>query len=183
MRKTIIVFVLFFVVGLLVACKANEKWEVVQTIDYTEIATWEPMETPVEDSGNGSVVETNETDGYVTIQAAADGWGGVQSGSITLDLSKNPLIMVRVYENPDGSKWGLKFLPDNPLEGHEWGFYLIEDNNFKWNKYGVVDVRDMLGETIIEAYGEKITGKLWLMAAGGPEAIVSISEIKIVNTK
>jgi len=183
MKKLIIVFVFMLALVLFVGCDKKEKWEVAQTISYSEIAEWEPMVTPVENSGNGSIYETNTTDGYVTVKAAADGWGGVQSGSITLDLSKHPLLMVRVYENPDGSKWAVKFMPDNPVEGHEWGLYLIEDNNFKWNKYGVVDVRDMLGETIVELYGEKITGKIWLMAAGGPEAVVSVSEIKIVNTR
>jgi hypothetical protein len=168
------------------ACKeeadeANLGWNATQTFAYSDIATWDGMETPVEGSGTGSVSETNTTDEFVTIQAASDGWGGLQSPSITLDLSTNPYIFAQIYESPDGSNWGMKFVPDNAGESGEWGYYLIEDNSMKWNKYAGVDVRDALGEDFVTLYGEEVTGKLWIFAAGGPTATVSVSQIVVVD--
>lgn len=161
----------------------SETWTVQETFGYDEIAEWKPMETPTEGSGSGSVIETNTTDGFVTIQAAEDGWGGVESGYIELDLEKEPMIFAQVFENPDGCKWGLKVVPENATEDQAWGLYLIEDNNLKWNKYAGVKVTSVLDEDFQAVYGTKVKVKLWAFAAGGPEATVSISEIKVVNTK
>jgi len=163
------------------AVEENLGWHATQTFAYSDIATWDGMETPVEGSGTGSVTETNTTDKFVTIQAASDGWGGLQSSSITLDLSANPYIFAQIYESPDGSNWGMKFVPDNAGEAGEWGYYLIEDNGMKWNKYAGVDVRDALGEDFVTLYGEEVTGKLWIFAAGGPTATVSVSQIVVVD--
>ncbi len=160
-----------------------EIWTVQETFSYDEIAKWESMKTPTEGSGSGSVVETNTTDGFVTVQAAEDGWGGVESDYIELDLEKEPMILAQIFENPDGSKWGLKVVPENASEDHQWGLYLVEDNNLKWNKYAGVDVTSVLDEDFQAVYGTKVKVKLWAFAAGGPESTVSISEIKVVNTK
>ena len=161
----------------------TSKLEADLSFQYDEIATWDGMQTPVEGSGTGSVVETNDTLEFVTIQAASDGWGGLQSVSVTLDLSKNPMLFAQIYESPDGSNWGMKFVPDNVDESGEWGYYLFEDNSYKWNKYAGVDLRTQLGEDFITLYGEEVTGTLWIFAAGGPEATVSVSQLLVVNTK
>lgn len=145
-----------------------------------EIAKWETMATPSEDGGGQGSVEMG--DDAAIISAAVDGWGGVQSEEITLDLSKEPLLFIQIKENPDPFKWGAKFTPTDPvIEDHEWGFYLAEDNNFKHNNYAVIDIADKLGEDIIELYGEEITGHIWIMAAGGPEATVEVSSVKMLN--
>ena len=151
--------------------------------DYEDISSWDGMQTPVEGSGTGSVTETNDTEEFVTIQAASDGWGGLQSVSVTLDLAKNPMLFAQIYESPDGSNWGMKFVPDNVDESGEWGYYLFEDNSFKWNKYAGVDLRTQLGEDFISLYGEEVTGTLWIFAAGGPTATVSVSQLFVINTK
>ena len=144
-----------------------------------EIAEWGSMETP--GGGEGSV---ELGDGVAIVQAAADGWGGIQSEPITIDLSKDPLLFVQVSESADGFQWGAKFVPTNPeIEDHEWGMYVIEDNNFKWNNYAVADIREKLGESFIDLYGEEVEGYIWIHAAGGPEATVEISQVKMLNQK
>lgn len=143
-----------------------------------EIAEWSPMVTP---GGGEGTVELSEDGDTAIIHANKEGWGGVQSDTITLDLSRNPLLFIRVKENADGFKWGSKFVPSDPeIEEHEWGMYLVEDNNFKWNNYAVVDVKEKLGESFIKIYGEEIEGVIWLMASGNSEATVEISEIKVL---
>lgn len=144
-----------------------------------EIADWGPMDTP--GGGEGSV---EMGDDVAVIKAAEDGWGGIQSEPLELDLSKDPLLFVRVKENADEFQWGAKFVPSSPeLEDHEWGLYVIEDNNFKWNNYAVVNLREKLEESFIDLYGEEVEGVLWIHAAGGPEATVEVSEVKIMNQK
>lgn len=174
-------------VGCLAGCgKTEEKvtgWTTVQDYTYEDIASWPSMQTPTEGSGSGSVIETNETDGYVTIQAAADGWGGVESDYFEIDLSKDPIVLARIFENPDGCTWGMKVVPEDPMEDHEWGVYVIPDNNLKWNTYAGVKLKDALGQDFIDIYGEQCNIKLWIYPAGGPEATVSVSEILIMNTK
>lgn len=126
--------------GCLTACGndggtgAKGGWTPVQEFTYKDIASWGSMQTPSEGSGAGSIAATNDADGYVTIQAAADGWGGVESGYFEIDLSKEPVILAKIFENPDGYNWGMKVVPENPMTDHEWGLYVINDNNLKWNK-------------------------------------------------
>lgn len=173
-------------VGCLTGCgdtKTESGWTQVQEFTYKDIASWGSMQTPSEGSGAGSVVATNDADGYVTIQAAADGWGGVESDYFEIDLSKEPMILAQIFENPDGYNWGMKVLPENPIADHEWGLYIIPDNNMKWNKYAGVDLKDALGDDFIDIYGEKCNIKLWIYPAGGPEGTVSVSEILVMNTK
>jgi len=147
------------------------------TADFDAISGWGPMVTP--GGGEGSVTKG---DNAAIVKAAEDGWGGVQSDVITLDLSQNPFLFVQIMENHDGFKWGAKFTPSDPLiEDHAWGFYLIPDNNFKWNSYAVVDLTERLGD-YIDLYGETIEGVLWIYAAGGPDAEVEVTSVKIANT-
>ncbi|MGO4936239.1 hypothetical protein ACTQ54_01135 [Fundicoccus sp. Sow4_H7] len=147
--------------------------------DFTaeDVANWVPMETP---GGGQGTVELG--DGAAIIRAKeVDGWGGIQSDMIEIDLSRNPLLFIRVKENGDGFKWGAKFVPSVPeIEEHEWGMYLVEDNNFKWNNYAVVDIKDKLGEPFINLYGEELEGVIWIFASGNPEASVEISEVKVM---
>jgi hypothetical protein len=148
----------------------------IYSADLNAIANWGAMVTP--GGGEGSVTKGDEA---AIIKAAEDGWGGVQSEPFTIDLSKNPLLFVQIMESNDGFKWGAKFTPSDPVvEDHEWGFYLIADNNFKWNNYAVVDLRERLGD-FIDLYGESIEGVLWIYAAGGPEAEVEVTSVKIAN--
>lgn len=172
----------------LTACGSGAKsggnsWQVVNEFSYTDIADWGAMQTPSEGSGSGSVTETNTTDGFVTIKAADDGWGGLESDYIEIDLSKDPILFAQIFESPDGYTWGMKIVPENPIEDHEWGLYVIPDNNLKWNKYAGVDLKSMLGEDYIALYGEQSKVKIWIYAAGGPEGTVSVSDIILVNTK
>lgn len=146
-----------------------------------DIAKWETMATPGEGGGQGTV---ELGDDAAIIKAAADGWGGIQSEEIELDLTKDPMILFQIKENADGFKWGAKFVPSElKIEDHAWGFYLVEDNNFKHNNYAGVDIRTKLGEEIITAYGEKIKGRIWIFAAGSPDATVEVSSVKMINTK
>lgn len=171
----------------LTACSGGaskgETWDVEKSFSCQEIAKWETMKTPNQGSGSGSVTEENTEDGFVTIKAADDGWGGLESEYIELDLDKDPMVLIKVFENPDGSNWGLKVVPENPIEDHAWGMYLIPDNNLKWNKYAGVDVNSVLDDDFKAIYGSKFKVKLWVFAAGGPESTVSVSEIKVLNTK
>ncbi len=147
-----------------------------------DVSAWKPMETPSEEGGgSGSVTKGDKT---AVIQAAFDGWGGIQSEKITLDLTKEPVLMIQVKENADGFKWGAKFVPSDPvISDHEWGFYLIEDTNFKYNNYAAVDLKAKLGQDFIDAYGDKVEGVLWIYAAGSPDATVEISSVKMFNQK
>lgn len=188
MKKTKVIALLAGMVLALSACgKSNntngDTWTVQENYSYDQIAKWGTMQTPSEGSGSGSVAETNTTDGFVTIKAAEDGWGGLESGYLELDLTKEPMILVQIFENPDGSNWGLKVVPENAIEDHQWGLYLIPDNNLKWNKYAGVDVCSILDEDFRAIYGDKVKVKLWIFAAGGPESTVSVSELKVINTK
>ncbi|MDR0475423.1 MAG: hypothetical protein LBH43_17340 [Treponema sp.] len=180
MRMGKIKYPYWVVLGLLIviavsACKGG--YRVVYDKSWTDVATWKPMVTP--GGGEGSV---EKGDNSAIIHAARDGWGGVQSEKITLNLKNNPILLVQVRENVDGFLWGLKFVPDSPIiPDHKWGFYIIEDNNFKWNNYGGADVSLKLGQDFIDMYGEKAGGVFWLYAAGSPEATVEISSVKILE--
>lgn len=148
----------------------------------TDVASWVPMDTPSEEGGGSGSV--SKGDNAAVIKAAFDGWGGVQSEKITLDLTKEPVLMIQVKENADGFKWGAKFVPSEPvIADHEWGFYLIEDNNFKYNNYAAVDLKAKFGQDFIDAYGEKVEGVIWIYAAGSPDATVEISSVKMFNQK
>ncbi len=188
--KKIIIRITALICLLAVACgmaacgkEQDSGWTVVKEYSYKDVASWEPMTTPTEGSGSGSVAATDDASGFVTIQAAADGWGGLESDYIEIDLSKNPIVLARIFECNDGNSWGMKVVPENAIEDHEWGLYIIPDNTMKWNCYGAADLRSTLGEDFISIYGEQCKVKLWIYAAGGPESTVSVSEIKVVNTK
>jgi len=176
------VVLLVMVLGMLIftaGCETKKGDIYFYVKDYNDIAKWKSMETP---GGGEGTVELG--DQVAIIKAAPDGWGGVQSEKVTLDLSKHPMLLVQVRENHDGFKWGAKFVPSNPqMDDHRWGFYLIEDNNFKWNNYAGVDLRAKLGQIFIDIYGEKVEGVFWLYAAGSPEAEVEITSVKMFNQK
>lgn len=180
MRKKVLFTVLLFgVLILAIGCTGKKDDVFFYEKDYNDIAAWQPMVTP--GGGEGRV---EKGDQVAIIKASADGWGGIQSEKVTLDLSKHPILLVQVRENHDGFKWGAKFVPSNlQLEDHAWGFYLIEDNNFKWNNYAGVDIRAKLGQIFIDLYGEKVEGVFWLYAAGSPEATVEITSVKMFNQK
>jgi hypothetical protein len=146
---------------------------------FTDIASWGSMVTP--GGGEGSV---SRGDTAAVIKAAPDGWGGIQSEKITLDFSREPVLLVQVRENTDEYKWGVKFVPAKPaVEDHAWGLYLIEDNNFKWNNFAGTDLRVKLGQDFIGLYGEKVEGVFWIYAAGGPTATVEITSVRMFNQK
>ena len=172
--------------GCLTGCGAKKPaggWEVTQNFSYKDIASWGSMQTPSDGSGAGTIASTNDVDGYVTIKAAADGWGGVESEYFEIDLSKEPIILAQICENPDGYNWGMKIVPENPIADHEWGLYVINDNNLKWDKYAGANLAEALGDDFKDIYGEKSKIKIWIYPAGGPEGTVSVSEIVVVNTK
>lgn len=183
--KIIAVVCVMIAVLCLTACGKSDAsgWTVAHEFNYTDIATWSGMKTPVEGSGCGSVAATDDASGFVTIQAAADGWGGVESEYIEIDLTKDPVVLAKVFECPDGSNWGMKVLPENAIEGHEWGLYIVPDNTMKWNCYGGANLKDALGEDFAAIYGDQCKVKIWIYPAGGPEATVSVSEILVLNTK
>ncbi len=188
MKKIVTLILLTIMMMSMTSCSnsggnKSSGWSLQKTFTYNDISKWQAMKTPNEGSGSGSVIETNTTDKFTTIKAADDGWGGVESDYFEIDLEKDPMILIQIFENPDNYKWGLKLLPENPISDHEWGLYLVPDNNLKWNKYAGVDVKSTLGEDFIAIYGTKIKAKLWVYAAGGNEGTVSVSEIKLVNTK
>ncbi|SEO51858.1 hypothetical protein SAMN04488134_108118 [Amphibacillus marinus] len=162
-------------IGCQQAAEGGDLFFYTQTAD--EIANWTSMVTP--GGGEGSV---ELGDDVAIIKAAEDGWGGVQSEEVSIDLTKDPMFFVRVKEANDGFMWGAKFVPNSPaIDEHAWGVYLIEDNDFKWNNYAAVELKDKLGEDFISLYGEEIEGVLWIYATGGPEAEVEISEVKMLN--
>lgn len=178
-KKVFLAPVLLGVLLLAAGCQKTNDDIYFWVRDYNDIATWQPMVTP---GGGEGTVEMG--DQVAIIKAAPDGWGGVQSEKVTLDLSKHPMLLVQVRENHDGFKWGAKFVPSNlQMPDHAWGFYLIEDNNFKWNNYAGVDLRAKLGQIFIDMYGEKVEGVFWLYAAGSPEATVEITSVRMFNQK
>ncbi len=180
MLKKVVVSTMLLVVLLMAAgCTKEVKDLYSYTKDYSEISTWGSMVTP--GGGEGTVTKG---DNVAIIKAAADGWGGVQSEKVTLDLTKDPMLLVQVKENADGFKWGVKFVPSTlQVEDHAWGLYLIEDNNFKWNNYAGVDLRAKVGQDFIDLYGEKVEGVFWIYAAGSPEATVEVTSVKMFNQK
>ena len=81
------------------ARKSAGGWEVTQNFSYKDIASWGSMQTPSDGSGAGTIASTNDADGYVTIKAAADGWGGVESEYFEIDLSKEPIILAQIFDD------------------------------------------------------------------------------------
>jgi len=183
LRKRLFVVVMALVMGtvFLAGCQSNTSTGTlfIYSKDYSDIASWGSMVTP--GGGEGSVTKG---DSVAVIQAAEDGWGGVQSEEVTLDLTKAPILLVQISECADEYKWGIKFVPSDPaVEDHAWGFYLIEDNNFKWNNYGGVDIKNKLGDEFVDLYGESVKGVFWIYATGGPEATVEVTTVKMFNQK
>lgn len=167
------------VLVLAAGCSPEKKELYVYNKDFAAISTWGPMVTP--GGGEGTVVQGENV---ALIHAAKDGWGGVQSEKVTLDLSKDPVFLIQVKESRDGFKWGVKFVPSSPqIDEHAWGIYLIEDNNFKWNNYAGTDLRAKLGQSFIDLYTEKVEGVFWVYAAGSPEAVVEVTSVKMFHQK
>jgi len=179
LKRLVSIFLLAALTLIFTGCGGGVKYFYSKTAK--EIAAWKPMEIPPDNSPLGSV-EMGDT--AAIIKADPSGWGGIQSEKMTLDLSKHPMLLIRIRECNDGFAWAAKFVPSEPkIDEHKWGFYLFEDNGFKYNNYAGVDIRSKLGEDVISLYGEKIEGVLWIIAAKSPEAQVEVSEIKMYNQK
>lgn len=182
MKKILLFTAVLMAAGILGGCVKKDSQPLYFYYKTGEdIAGWEPMKTPGGGSGEGSV---EKGDGIAVVKAAADGWGGVQSEEITLDLTRNPVLLVQINDIDDSYKWGVKFVPSDPeIEGHGWGFYLIEDNNYKWDNYAGVNISEKLGKTITDLYGEQISGVFWIYAAGSPDAKVNVTSIRMFNER
>jgi hypothetical protein len=185
LKKSISIILLAAMILVFTACSAPTGKQGGDSLYFysktaQDVAKWEPMVVP-DGTPTGSV-EMGDT--AAIIKADPSGWGGVQSEKMTLDLSKHPMLLIRIRECHDGFYWGAKFIPSEPkIEEHQWGFYLFEDNNFKYNNYAGVDIRSKLGEEVIELYGEKIEGVIWIFACKSPESQVEVSEVKMFNQK
>jgi hypothetical protein len=181
MKRHLLTTALAVMTFTLAGCAASAPtYEVVATYSYADIAAWDLMVTPGGDVDKGSVVETNTTDGFVTIKAGPNNWGGVQSPSIKLDLEREPLIMVRIFENPDGSKWGAQVIRAQD-SGEEWANYLIPDLNTKWSLFVAANVTEQL-DGVYDEYGSEIDLIFWIYPTGA-NGTVSIQEVVIVYTK
>jgi hypothetical protein len=182
MNKHLLTTTLAVMTFTLAGCATNTAptYEVAATYSYADIADWDLMVTPGGDVDKGSVVETNTTDGFVTIKAGPNNWGGVQSPSIKLDLEREPLIMVRIFENADGFKWGAQVIRAQD-SGEEWANYLIPDHNSKWSLFVAANVTERL-DGVYDEYGSEIDLVFWIYPVGA-NATVSIQEIVIVYTK
>ncbi len=184
--KKIFSFVLILLsVLILGGCdKTEESIQIVKEFDYQEIATWIGMQTPDEDDGPMGTVEAFSELKFARITVGSDGWGGVQSPKVEIDLRKGTYYLaIRIFESHDGFKWGSKFCPTEPLgENHEWGFYLIEDNNMKWQKYVVVNLNEAL-QDVAEAYGNVFEGVFWVYATGAGDANVDVMSVSLILQK
>lgn len=156
-------------------------WELAYSFSYTDIAAFAPMVTPGGEADQGSVMGVDNDGGFVTIKAGPNGWGGVQTPALTLDLSREPIFLVRVNESPDAFKWGAQTILSS-LVGESWALYVINDNDMKWNQYAGGNIADAIGVTYSE-YGTVLDLHFWIYPAGSPDAFVEITEILVFYTK
>ncbi len=148
-------------------------------------AAWQPFLDPVsgEFLGAGSV---GLIDGRAVVGVTfGEPWGGgVISPWLLLDMSKNPIIILRNVRPTE--KWTLKahlrgLRPDvfTPVEG--WGTYLIGDNNLSGDVEIVVAnaLREFAPIGVIRAIPKSpiIAIRLWFWGVGGS---VSVDGIRIV---
>ncbi|MEL3907374.1 MAG: hypothetical protein P1P65_10215 [Treponema sp.] len=161
--------------------KTTDGLQTVQKFSAQDIALWQASMTP-DGSAKGSAKFNPEDNGYTVITVGTESWGGVQSQTVSLDMTQPTYIGVRIKECSEPFNWTLKFVPDTPMnEDHKWGFYMIEDNNIRWDKYVLVNVNEQIGDNIIKLYGGKIEGKLLIWAAGAANAQIEVREIIIFH--
>jgi len=183
MKKAILTLVLVGVFTL-AACDSGEvtedvdSWEVAYEFSYDEISEWDPMVTPGGEDDQGSVDSVDDDSGFVSIKAGPNGWGGLQTPALEVDMTRNPFLFVQVYESEDGFNWGAQTIIDDQV-GDEWALYVISDNGLKWNHYAGGSIADGVGN-IYDEYGENLDLRFWVYPTGGEEATVEISSIKIV---
>lgn len=182
MKKILTMAIALMAVFTLAACNTDQAGlKVVKQFTAQQIGTWTGSVTP-DESAFGTATY-NEEGNFTVIRVGEETWGGVESPTMTLDLTKQTYLAIRIKEVNDLFKWTVKFVPDNPLEGHEWGLYVFEDNGMKWNKYVMVDLNEQLGQDIIDAYNGKLEGKLWIWAAGAADANVEVLSLTIFQGK
>ena len=183
--KKILGFLVLLSVFTLAACGTTEEqnsgWELAYSFTYAEIAEFALMITPGGADDQGSIVAVDHDGGFVRIQAGPNGWGGVQTPALNLDLSREPIFLVRVHESPDAFRWGAQTILSD-LVGDSWALYVINDNDMKWNQYAGGNIADAIGVTYSE-YGDVLDLHFWLYPAGSPDAIVEITEILVFYTK
>lgn len=179
MKKILTLAVVLLAAVALVACNpgSEDGLQVVTKYSAQEIGTWTGSVTP--DGSAFGTATYNEEGNFTVVRVGEETWGGVQSPTLELDLSKQLYIALQVKEVNDAFKWTVKFVPDNPVEGHEWGLYVFEDNGMKWNKFTMVDVNAQFGQDIIDVYNGKIEGKFWIWAAGAADANVEVIQLVI----
>lgn len=181
--KKLLALVSLLLVFTLAACGAPAQesgWELAYSFSYDEIALFDKMVTPGGEADQGSVFSIDHEGGFVTIKAGPNGWGGVQTPALTLDLSREPIFLVRVKESPDAFRWGAQTLLSS-LVGESWGLYVINDNDMKWNQYAGGNVTDAIG-VVYSEYGTILDLHFWVYPAGSPDAFVEITEIVVFYT-
>lgn len=185
MKKLLLLTALFTSMFVLAACDsaATEEggYELAYSFTYEEIALFDLMITPGGAVDQGVVMGVDHEGGFVTIKAGPNGWGGVQTPALNLDMSREPIFLVRVNESPDAFKWGVQTLLSD-LVGESWGLYIINDNDMKWNQYAGGNIADSIGVTYSD-YGTILDLHFWIYPAGSPDAFVQITEIVIFYTK
>lgn len=181
MKKFLTLAVVLLTALALVACgnESGDGLKVVKSFSAQDLGTWTGSVTP---DGSALGTATYNAEGeFTVIRVGAESWGGVQSPTLTLDLSKQTYIAIQIKEVNDAFKWTVKFVPDNPVEGHDWGLYVFEDNGMKWNKYVMVDLNSQFGQDIIDVYNGKIEGKFWIWAVGASDANVEVLSFSILQ--
>lgn len=109
LKRLVSIFLLAALTLIFTGCGGGVKYFYSKTAK--EIAAWKPMEIPPDNSPLGSV-EMGDT--AAIIKADPSGWGGIQSEKMTLDLSKHPMLLIRIRECNDGFAWAAKFVPSEP---------------------------------------------------------------------
>lgn len=146
-------------------------------------ASWEPFLDPIsgEFLGAGSVTLI-EGKAVVGITFGEPWGGGVISPWLLVDMSKNPIIILRNVQPKE--KWTLKahlrgLKPDvfTPVEG--WGTYLIGDNNLSGDVEIVLAnaLREFAPVGVIRAIPKSpiIAIRLWFWGVGGSVSVDGIS--------
>ncbi|VEU82422.1 LptM family lipoprotein [Acholeplasma hippikon] len=179
MKKILTLAVVMLAMLTLVACGqgTQDTLKVVEKFSAKDIGTWTGSVTS-DESAFGTATYNAEGD-FTVVKVGAESWGGVESPTVKLDLTKQTYVAIRIKEVNDAFKWTVKFVPDNPLEGHEWGLYVFEDNGMKWNKFVMADINAQFGQDIIDAYNGKIEGKFWIWAVGAADAQVEVLSFTI----
>lgn len=182
--KKLLALLALVLVFTLAACGEAEPeggYELAYSFSYDEIAAFDLMVTPGGEVDQGSVASVDDDGGFVRIQAGPNGWGGVQTPALSLDMTREPIFMVRVNESPDAFNWGAQTIHSD-LVGESWALYVINDNGMKWNQYAAGNIADAIGVTYTD-YGDVLDLHFWIYPAGSTDAFVEITEITVFYTK